>query len=109
MIELYYDCPLQAAIMAKEFGVEYEWSGKLEPQESAFGLIIVPARYYIHPDSLPIFEPKYGDKGIAQEGKGATCGFFNKWEVLVAPEESVIDKVHIIYRNKPFFTPKEET
>jgi len=77
-MEKFYTDPLAAAIMTKEFGVEFAnsirdihedcqrnlemmWgktiiSGSLELQRGQ-----IYKKYYIHPDSLPIFEPQVGD------------------------------------------------
>jgi len=74
-MKLYYDDALKAAWMAREFDVdiyvpEHRWF-KDEWHYSAIGLCheLIEEdkmngrhlRYYVHPDSLPIFEPQVGD------------------------------------------------
>lgn len=74
--KLYFDDPLQAAYMAREFGVRYSFKGerypKLTPDRAGFFNDFVDwdnngdaqftdMTHHIHPDSYSIFEPKEGD------------------------------------------------
>lgn len=71
-MKFYYTGPLAATYMAREFGVKFRCSeGKyeLKPLSQAFyyedskGTYrgVKTDRAYIHPDSLPVFEPKMMD------------------------------------------------
>ena len=73
----YYDCPLEAALMAKNHGVEYmqgttspKHKFRLEDFYTYFNRVvdfIKPIKglfFYIHPDSLHIFEPQLDDMVI---------------------------------------------
>lgn len=64
-MKYYYDCPIKAAYMAKEFGVVtvddagdvigfgvMQWEARNDAEKE---------RYYVHPDSLHIFTPKKFD------------------------------------------------
>lgn len=69
MKKLYYDCPLEAAYMAKNFGVEIYtiWKRKdgdrkqTHDKEKLRDLDCYATPYYIEDDSLHIFEPQVGD------------------------------------------------
>jgi hypothetical protein len=102
MKKLYYDCPLQAAYMAKEFGVSFT---------SERGYIVAP-------DSHHIFEPQEGDKdenGFEYALSQMTSGFCNgTWgrEVIASNQRyfeylrPFIGKRDIASRGgKPFFMP----
>jgi len=74
MSKLYYDCPIKAAYMAKEFGAKTVCPDGLDEPDTMTALIndmadpeIAPDKYYIHPDSLYIFEPKVGDVIITKQ------------------------------------------
>lgn len=60
MTKLYYDCAIQAAYMAKEFGVRL-----CNKHGETINLVLVHMddneRINIHPDSLHIFKPQVGD------------------------------------------------
>jgi hypothetical protein len=79
---VYYDCPLQAAYMARYFGINYNFTnhhGKqieahikhAKAKHSTFVsnqiLKNKGAIKYIHPDSLPIFRLKVGDVVAAKK------------------------------------------
>lgn len=69
--KLYYTDPLQAAWMAREFGVKFEneddaamfviEGGDEYATLSQMQQTITSKKYYIHPDSYHIFEPQEGD------------------------------------------------
>lgn len=115
MGKLYYDDPLAATWMAREFGVEYTRDHKhthlLNPPKiyadaSFLGKIYLTVKgacgekATIHPDSLHIFEPQEGDAMLRPSG-----------EPFISTGRRVIAAIHgnvIIQRNgKPFFWPKE--
>ena len=89
----YYTNPLKAAWMAMEFGVRFWWARTHNGKEITNRTIIghaynanpnsvKPEKYYICPDSLPIFEPQ--------------------WQEGYAPGD------HIIVDNRAFFMPECE-
>lgn len=134
MTRYFYNDPLAAAYMAREFGVQlqYWYSGikaiypdRIEIFGEEFreipqnwhtsladilggGMHLNHARYYIHPDSLPIFEPRMGD----------LCEFtrYDDDGELIENEFAEYGNVFpigipdlIIQRdNKPFFWPESE-
>ena len=121
----YYDDPLIAAYMAREFGVlvspkmntgEINWSCKY-PSRGVYtheweALPPDWDRYYIHPDSWHIFEPQVGDF-ITQDGDD----FCHKIVSFGANKQPVCSHTSVLYdpywsditqRNgKHFFMPKE--
>ena len=130
-MKYYYTDVLAAAWMAKHFGMKL--------QKGVFGygegvttyLTLLDAagneawkyRYYIHPDSLPLLEPKEGDVVICRWGKDAAyalCGrvrnvFEGEVVRVVSSDEDPdysglefnYDATEIIQRNgKAFFMPE---
>lgn len=75
--KLYYDCPVKALYMMKEFGVKcftscnknihkaddilYNYFDELHHDEKEVYHVQNNIKIYIHPDSLDIFEPRDGD------------------------------------------------
>jgi len=70
--QYHYDCPLRAAYMAKEFGVNLGIDEVRDPETNNlvdYTLEIIDSdlhwkdctKFTIHPDSLHIFEPRVGD------------------------------------------------
>lgn len=128
MRKLYYDCPILAAYMAKNFDVRFvftvggelhelmHWTDLFPPSESLL--------YYVRPCCYKIFEPQEGDLIEADMAVGKyEPGDF---QVILYKEScpngmmSCVDKdgefltskdrfSKIIQRNgKPFITPKQE-
>ena len=114
----YYDCPLEAAYMAKCFGVTYYTQPDasdaddpytFENEFKRFGIDFnrQKIKYYIHPDSLSTFEPQDGD----MDNKGF---FYDDviWKRALRIEGGDLMRVNrsiqqIIQRNgKQFFWPK---
>jgi len=65
----YYDCPLEAAYMAKNFGIEcVDDNGKLWSNDCLIYVMedvfagLFDEKIYIHPDSLHIFDNMEEDK-----------------------------------------------
>lgn len=123
----YYDCPIQALYMQKEFGVKFYTIHKSDFSDKKLSfhvdikniynvLIQLLGIYnqklsdnkiYVAPESEHIFEPKKGDEGRWARKIGAHYANYNgeQW-VSAGIEEKLPD---IIYRNgKHFFMPKEE-
>lgn len=110
--KLFYTCPIEAAYMAKGFGVEFlvVWHGEetIVGWDNGDGASVffgdnTDGPFYIHPDSLHIFEPEQGDWSIP-------CNIFTQgvWRNIYGgdsePHEYKTDK-----RNgKAFIWPKEE-
>ena len=129
----YYDCPIQALYMNKEFGVQFYISYKNDFSDKKLSfhvdiknlynvLIQLLGIYnqklsgykiYVTPESEHIFEPKEGDLGIERNLHtlepcffGGTYWFYDNDYLETKPHPQ---KVDIIYRNgKHFFNPKEE-
>jgi len=117
----YYDDPLQAAWMAREFGVAMnpegdgmdEYAGKVYSHEivdlAQKGRFDV--KYYIHPDSYHIFEPQDWDLGryvgTYPFAWFKENGWFTQNEKCEPPDAG--DVIEITRRdNKAFFMPLEE-
>lgn len=109
MSKLYYTNPIVAAYMAEEFGARFI---NRENQELSIGEIQRDCHpkmsendiYYIHPDSLDIFEPKEGD--ICQHPENNNCYSIEGRE-NISWAKSVSMKI-IQRDNKPFFMPEIE-
>lgn len=112
MANIYYDDPLAADYMAREYGVKYEEVPELEVDSNAYimtlytddGLYEGPKHFTITPDSLHIFEPKVGDLVSYNKCLKDNYGIFHE------PDPEYKDNfkgIPIIQReNKPFFWPK---
>jgi len=113
MTKRYYDDALQAAWMAREFGVRITTENGLDVANVAVGMasrlndsfVYHDPPYHIHPDSLRLFEPIEGDLVTSwsfPDGIRSKSGI----------QKSLISKgreVKIIQRNgKAFFMPEEE-
>lgn len=127
MSRLYYDDPLQAAYMAREFGVKVKALLDADWLLSWYDLLsddfIEPYRLnkkfklYVHPDSEHIFEPIEGDLGNALEINEAmghnsyeSCWWDNdekKWWFDDDGRREAID-AQIIFRDKHFFYPEKD-
>src|SRR5687768_12825195 len=124
MSKLYFDCPVKAAYMAKEFGVSLylgdyakgdydkysarnwwhiqdDWLYRNKPETP-----MKPVdKIYVHPESLPIFEPR--DYDLDSEGSyyfsDADGGYW------LSSAGAYKDSDGIIFRDgKPFIMPKKE-
>lgn len=132
MARLYYDCPLKAAYMAKEFGVRlvcyptkdqaaeygtekpWDWGStcdvdgnpEIEMLSDALKYLDdITDKIYIHPDSMDMFKPKCGDMCSASLPGDPILHTF-PW-----PREDKIGyELHEIIKrdNKHFFMPEEE-
>lgn len=122
MTRYYIECPLEAALAAKNFGFRFDadWSEGLNKQmgglsgadylffihmiQSRCLLDIEDIKYYIRPDSLPLLDFKIYDIGLDRKGMP---GSFNG--VSWVSEDWMHDPVIIIQRNgKPFPQIKQE-
>ncbi len=93
---MFYKDPLAAAYMAREFGVTYldkETSKDGAEYKVNYALMMEGddlsrplSRYDIHPDSLPIFEPKKGDK-ICRIDSHTGKGVWDEVEQRVEPQD----------------------
>ena len=135
--KLFYTDPLQAAYMAKGFGVKFnaQGLGEILFDIDKYGLMSWGYRsgcgeyhqgpFHIHPDSLHIFEPQVddflsftnddgdevlGDKFVEMDGNAYVCKRFDR-ESLTWETVSWGEKSFnaVVKRdNKPFFTPETE-
>lgn len=78
----HYKCPIIAAYMAKYFGVRFI------DIETGLESYYEGELLYIHPESLPIFEPKDGDGYIAN---------------ITSISDTPIKQQTAFRNNKPFF------
>ena len=125
----YYDCPIQALYMNKEFGVQFYISYKNDFSDKKLSFyvdikniynVLIQLlgicniyKIYVAPESEHIFEPEEGDLGIERNLHtlepcffGGTYWFYDNDYLEIKPHPQ---KVDIIYRNgKNFFMPKEE-
>ncbi len=130
MQKMYYDCPLRAAYMAKEFGVDFLCPPDSPSQQDVEAKGFCPlmhlrrpvsvtysfvhndvgnaeGKYYIHPDSMEVFKPIEGDLCSYEAFDGAgellpQYGAFHReaWDHV---------GLDIIQRDdKAFFWPKKE-
>lgn len=115
MARLYYTCPIEAAYMAKNFGVKI----MVNDTEGTEMLCVISSlsrdKYYIHPDSLSVFEPQEGDlvycMGSYQIMPADIDDFGVKYDrrIIIQNVTSPIATGKIIQRNnKPFIMPQSE-
>ena len=131
----YYDCPIQAFYMNKEFGVKFYTTFKSDFLDKKLGFhvnfrdiynVLIELlgvcnafssdnKNYVEPESEHIFEPKEGDFGIVKNFNPLIFvrfrSHYNSWgyEGDEYYEQFNNNEVNIIYRNgKHFFNPKEE-
>jgi hypothetical protein len=121
MTKLYYDCPIEAAYMAKYHGVKFDAEIPISFDEGYINYVQnntyttlsyyqehVQDELYIAPESMEIFEPKVGDfiyKGWDD------CKGNPHWITPQTIEDDLSTQlpVKIVERNnKPFIMPKEE-
>lgn len=134
MKKYYYDCPIEAAYMAKNFDVEFLVDGKAvvydDNSTSPSGkrlrfwycdengdideacYVEDEEKIYIHPESLPIFEPMEKDIAMFKGEFDNLYGevrFSGTWARL---KDMICGEHHysrtIERNNKPFITPKQE-
>lgn len=110
--KLYYDDPLAAAYMAREFRVQYESKNGHKLlyatadifmfEECEEVIQFMGDKYYIHPDSLAVFEPREGDliKNIKDLEIDGNYEFYDNNKVICT------DRIIIQRDNKPVFWPK---
>ena len=131
----YYNCPIKALYMNKEFGVKFYTTFKndfLDKKLSfhvdfkdiynvliellgAYNASSSDNKIYVAPESEYIFELKNDDFGIVKNFNPLIfvrfCSYYNSWvyEGDEYEERFNNDEVNIIYRDgKHFFNPKEE-
>jgi hypothetical protein len=116
MTRLYFDCPIKAAYMWKEFNintyieltredgtifdvVNIDWEGR--------SIKLDGRKYYVRKESEHIFDPKEGDQGyFSTEAYGEMWHFFehNSWQSY-GYDDSIQDIKIIMRDNKHFFNP----
>ena len=124
----YYDCPIQALYMMREFRVKFSQAHGSNHADKYYQIDETELcnfatgaiedfrgieQIYVAPESEHIFEPKEGDLGIERNLHtlepcffGGTYWFYDNDYLEIKPRPQ---KVDIIYRNnKHFFNPKEE-
>jgi len=119
----YYDDPLAAAYMGREFGVDYwckEKRNKIKGDDYFVGVLDGDVGYYdfcsetpeVHPDSLHIYTPIIGDTMFLKDNH---VGWLAEYGEIEQAGDRVMGNVNngnwkIIQRNGlPFFNPKVET
>ncbi len=114
MTKYYYDDPLAAAYMAREFSVVYHYSHRTYNWSDINWLLLIENQeeFIIHPDSLHIFDPKEGDlvNFITKIGYVDHCGQIaqNEWNEVVCYNIKTDDYKIIQRDGKSFFWPKIE-
>ncbi len=106
MSRYYFDCPIKALYMTKEFGVKFDNLGSLiQDLEGYKMLTLLPKfvadcrsskKHYIVGESESIFSPKNGDTMITQQGNYADCFGTNP--------EGFLGQI-ILRNEKHFFAP----
>lgn len=109
----YYTDPLAAAWMIKHHGVHFDNGDNLRSACEAIGIdgenVSKGGAFYVHPDSMGVFEPREGDVLFPRGEKG--CG------IIVADSQTMLEMAKlmprewykIIQRNgKAFIWPEVE-
>jgi hypothetical protein len=123
-MKMYYTDPLKAAWMCREFGVKFQTEhGELMEYHHPFGwnsetesIGNMFQRFYIHPDSLALFQPKIGDWVQIINKATRNHGWIRHYTKSIAAHEKhgayirerfKNNNLRIIQRNnKAFFTPE---
>lgn len=118
----YYDCPIKALYMMKEFGVNFSEAHGANHADKFFQIneselcdfatgVIEDFRgieqIYVAPESEHIFEPKKGDEGRWTRLVGAHYANYNGEQWVSAGIEEKLPEI-IMRNGKHFFNPKEE-
>lgn len=112
--KIYYDDPLIAAYMAREFGltVQDELERVLDYQELLIfaELSIDAGKCYIAPKSLDMFKPQVGDlvRKVFNEGQGDSYQILHNAKQVKLLINSELDFEIIQRDGKQFFMPKSE-
>lgn len=107
MKKYYYDDPISAAYMAKNFDFQIMGSPHhiFEHWKDIAANYATGGKYYLHPDSVKLLEPQEDDLCDFEEVACCDCGT-TIWEF---GKHSGKVKQIIERNNKPFIMPKEET
>lgn len=117
MSKLYYTDPLAAAYMAREFGVKlqahYNVTQNLGDALTYDEIVLMLdfERFYIHPDSYHIFEPRAGDVMITEIPGTSSVEVVSSDIRAREFIDHLVEKrgAKIIQRQgKPFFWPERE-
>ncbi len=123
MTRWFYPDPLQAAWMAKHFGMRLQNAARFDLEyHHPFGFTADDAmtnigdvldRLYLHPDSVPLLSPRPGDVFTDGLGKPCRCAGVRNDRVMSEGVEGVeyewVENVRVIERDgKPFFWPDGE-
>ena len=117
----YYDCPIKALYMMKEFGVKFEckdtngdvydfqewYLNSNNISELSLELENFPISIYVKKESEHIFKPKKGDEGRWLRPIGAHYANHNGEQWVSAGIEPNPPEI-IIVDNKHFFSPEVE-
>lgn len=118
MSRLYFDCPIQALYMMREFGVEFDyaksnygWDNFPPIDHDQLAIWIgesAELKIYVAKESEHVFIPQLGDWGQMKElpSRFVKLSTINEWkEPYGGGYRSGVDGSKIIMRNnKPFFT-----
>jgi len=120
MARMYFDCPIKALYMMKEFGVELvtEQGNKywkkdilVDVDNYAYGDFKKGEKYYVDPESEAIFNPKEGDNGFDKTFGFFVCNIHKLWNSTsgIGLINQEFNNMEIIKRDgKHFFTPLTE-
>jgi hypothetical protein len=115
MSKLYFDCPIQALYMMKEFGVICDLDNlNLSNQSSELlplSELMALKKIYVSKESEHIFEPKLFDWGKIKEMPSCFVKYNgNEWkEIYGGGYRTDNDGSEIVMRDgKQFFSPKSE-
>ncbi len=117
MTKYYYDCPLEAAYMAKNFGMrfiaplnaKFDWKSPDSYMSRNREWILINGKLYIHPDSVAMLEPRDDDlcEVVDDDMFCVDCGGVYGYGCDIIERQNKFKK--IIQRDgKPFFWPKME-
>jgi hypothetical protein len=124
MTRYFYSNPLAAAWMRLHFDMKFEQDVRVNFSALAEGSLFFnnycsdgneespyPDKHYIHPDSLPLLEPRVGDLIYITESKIGTLARLHDGNLKLFTGDWLMkpDHVSIIRRDgKPFFWPESE-
>lgn len=112
MTRYFYDCPIKAAYMSKEFGVKFDLFDEHTSDAGKVTLCGNNEKIYVAPESESLFEEKEGDLTIYPSEVSDAEIMFGGMHLLGVGQKEPFPKpesIIIMRDGKHFFSPLQET